>query len=111
MSSLFTLNVCHLHHPLSNCTASEFTTKLWSGWVPMMVWTKDALEWRWKVDNNQIVPIMTDMKAAPNNLLKMIIAIANRVHLTVVAGDMGYHAMLDVDHAKLIHVTTHTTIT
>ena len=32
----------------------------------------DALEWRWKVDNNQMVPIMTDMKAAPDNLLKMI---------------------------------------
>ena len=42
-SPLFTLDVCHLlvHHPLSNSTASEFTTKLWSGWVRM-----DALEWR-----------------------------------------------------------------
>ena len=37
-------------------------------------------------------------------------AIANRVNLTVVAGDMGYHVMLDVAHAKLVHVTTHTTI-
>ena len=24
----------------------------------------DALEWGWKVDNNQMIPIMTDMKAA-----------------------------------------------
>ena len=32
----------------------------------------DALEWRKKVDNNQMVPIMTDMKASPDNLLKMI---------------------------------------
>ena len=32
----------------------------------------DALEWGGKVDNNQMVPIMTDMKAAPDNLLKMI---------------------------------------
>ena len=24
----------------------------------------DALEWGWKVDNNQMVPIMTDMKVA-----------------------------------------------
>ena len=70
-SPLFTLKVCHLHHPLSNSTASEFTTKLWSGWVLMMLWM--LLEWRWKVDNNQImVPIMTDMKAAPDNPLKMI---------------------------------------
>ena len=42
-----------------------------------MVWTgtddgMNALEWGWKVDNNQIVPIMTDMKAASDNLLKMI---------------------------------------
>ena len=35
---LFTLNVCHLHYPLSISTASEFTTKLWSAWVLMMVW-------------------------------------------------------------------------
>ena len=42
-----------------------------------MVWmgTDDgmnALEWGWKVDNNQTVPIMTDMKDAPDNLLKII---------------------------------------
>ena len=53
--------------------------------------------------------------------------VANRVHLTIfniitllitlyivsiiVAGDMGYRAILDVDHAKLIHVTTHAAIT
>ena len=37
-SLLFTLNVCHLHHPLPNSTASEFTTKLWSGWVLLMAW-------------------------------------------------------------------------
>ena len=38
-SPLFTLDVCYLlvHHPLSNSTASEFTTNLWSGWVLMMV--------------------------------------------------------------------------
>ena len=36
-SPLVTLNVCHLHHPLPNSTASEFTAKLWSGWVLMMV--------------------------------------------------------------------------
>ena len=35
----------------------------------IVVWTgtddgMNALEWRWKVDNNQMVPIMTDMKAA-----------------------------------------------
>ena len=40
----------------------------------IMVWMgtddgMDALDWRWKVDNNQMVPIMTDMKAAPDNLL------------------------------------------
>ena len=43
----------------------------------IMVWMgtddgMDALEWGGKVDNNQMVPIMTDMKAAPDNLLKMI---------------------------------------
>ena len=43
----------------------------------IMVWMStddgiDALEWGWKVDNNQVVLIMTDMKAAPDNLLKMI---------------------------------------
>ena len=32
----------------------------------------DALEWGWKVDNNQMVQIMTDMKGAPGNLMKMI---------------------------------------
>ena len=42
-----------------------------------MVWMgtddgMDALDWGWKIDNNQMVPIMTDMKAAPDNLLKMI---------------------------------------
>ena len=31
ISPLFTLNVCHLYHPLPNSTASEFTTILWSG--------------------------------------------------------------------------------
>ena len=36
-SPLVTLNVCHLHHPLPNSTTSELTTKLWSGWVLMMV--------------------------------------------------------------------------
>ena len=60
----------------------------------IMVWMgtddgMDALDWGWNVDNNQMVPIMTDMKAGPDNLLKMIPAIANRVHLTVVARDMG----------------------
>ena len=32
----------------------------------------DALDWGWKVDNNLMVPIMTDMNAALDNILKMI---------------------------------------
>ena len=32
----------------------------------------DALEWGRKVDNNQMVQIMTDTKGAPGNLMKMI---------------------------------------
>ena len=31
-----------------------------------------ALEWGWKVDNNQMVQIMMDTKGAPGNLMKMI---------------------------------------
>ena len=43
----------------------------------IMVWMgtddgMDVLDLWWKLDNNQMVPIMTDMKAAPDNLLKMI---------------------------------------
>ena len=43
----------------------------------IMVWmgTDDgmnALEWGWKVDNNKMVQIMTDMKAVSDNLLTMI---------------------------------------
>ena len=82
-----------------------------------MVWIgtddgMDALEWGWKVDNNQMVPIMTDTKASPDNLLKMIHCNCGSCppHC-IVAGDMDYHAMLDADHGKLIYVTTHTTIT
>ena len=67
-SSLFTLSVCHLHHPLPNSTASEFTTKLWSGWVLIPNDGMEALEWGWKVDNNQMVPIMTDMKAVSTSM-------------------------------------------
>ena len=32
----------------------------------------DDLDWGWKVDNNQMVLIMTETKAAPDNPMKMI---------------------------------------
>lgn len=43
----------------------------------IMVWIQrehdmDPLNWGWKREQNQYVPIMTEMNAAPENLLKMI---------------------------------------
>lgn len=43
----------------------------------MMVWMGkdndlDACEWGWKLEGGQLVPIESDMNAAPDNLLKMI---------------------------------------
>ena len=51
-----------------HCLRVYYQIMVWMGTDDGM----DALDWGWKVDNNQMVPIMTEMKAAPDNLLKMI---------------------------------------
>ena len=58
-------------------TASS--TKLHSPRVyyQMMVWIGkesdiDVLNWGWKLEDNQLIPVMSDMNAAPDKLLKMI---------------------------------------
>ena len=43
----------------------------------IMVWIgmesdMDPLKWGWKLESNQMLPIMSTMKVAPENLLKMI---------------------------------------
>ena len=32
----------------------------------------NPVDWGWNLDNNQYVPVMSDMNAAPDTLLKMI---------------------------------------
>ena len=71
----------------------------------IMVWIgtddgMDALEWGWKVDNNQTVLL----KMTHYNCESCLPHCSCRI-------DMCNHAMLDVDHTKLIHVTTYATIT
>ena len=43
----------------------------------LMVWIGrgsdiDVLNWGWKLEENHFIPIMCDMNAAPDNLLKMV---------------------------------------
>ena len=43
----------------------------------IMAWTGqesdlNVLDWGWRCDDNQLVPVMTDLSAAPDNLMKMI---------------------------------------
>ena len=61
-------------HPLQllqNTTASEFTPKYWSGKV---VVSKSGLcmEWEWKKGDGKLVPVLTNLLPAPDELLKMI---------------------------------------
>ena len=51
-----------------HCLRVYYQIMVWMGTDDDM----EVLDWGWKLDNNQMVPIMTDMKAAPDNLLKMI---------------------------------------
>ena len=61
-----------------------------------MVWTEqegdmDVTNWGWKLEENSLIPIMSEMNAAPDILLKMIIATAQLLaqHFVVAVDDMG----------------------
>ena len=81
-----------------------------------MVWTEqegdmDVTNWGWKLEENSLIPIMSEMNAAPDILLKMIIATAQLLaqHFVVAVDDMGYPVILSVDSANWMNVTIHIT--
>ena len=58
-------------------TASSTKFHCLRTYYQIMVWMEkeggiDVINWGWKLEDNKLVPIMTEMKAAPDNLLKMI---------------------------------------
>ena len=61
----------YCHHERTNIADPEITSKskLWYGWERQV--KMNPIEWGWKVDNNQLVPVMTQNHAAPDKLLKI----------------------------------------
>ena len=51
-----------------HCLRAYYQVMIWIGTDKSM----SVLDWGWKSDNDQMVPIMTDMNTAPDNLLPMI---------------------------------------
>jgi hypothetical protein len=58
-------------------TASSTKFHCLRTYYQIMVWTEregdiDVMNWGWKLEDNNLVPIMSEMNAAPDNLIKMI---------------------------------------
>ena len=51
-----------------HCFRVYFQTMTWMGTDNDL----DPLKWGWRLENNQLIPIMSDMNAAPETLLKMV---------------------------------------
>jgi len=51
-----------------HCRRAYYQIMVWMGMAQDM----DAMSWGWKVEDNQFVPVMSKMNAAPDNLLKVI---------------------------------------
>ena len=62
----------------------------------------DVVNWEWKLESNQLVPIVTQMNAASDNFLMMIHR--EIVLLVAAVGNVDYRVMQDVNHAKLAHI-------
>ena len=51
-----------------HCLRVYFQTKTWMG----MDSDVDPLNWGWRLEDNQLIPIMSDMNAAPDTPVKMV---------------------------------------
>jgi len=71
----------------------------------------DAVNWGWSMQNHQLIPIMSQMIAAPESLLKIIHCNCSSAcrHSAVLAEDTDCHALLRADHANFRTVTIRTT--
>ena len=97
-------------------TASSTKFHCLRAYYQIMVWTEqegdmDVTNWGWKLEENSLIPIMSEMNAAPDILLKMIIATAQLLaqHFVVAVDDMGYPVILSVYSANWMNVTIHIT--
>ena len=58
-----------------HCRRTYFQIMIWIGKQDGM----DAVKWWWNVENDQLIPIMSQMTAAPDSLLKVIHCVSLRV--------------------------------
>ena len=63
------------------------------------------------MQDNRLVPLMSTMNAAPENLLKIIHCSSSTAckHCAALVECMDYHVQMSVDRANLKNVTIHTT--
>ena len=64
----------------------------------------DVVNWEWKLEGNQLVPIVTQMNAAFDNFLIMIHCNRETVLLVAAVENVDSRVMQDVNHAKLAHI-------
>ena len=64
----------------------------------------DPLDWRWRLEDNQLIPIMSDMNSAYWKWYTVIVQLVV-VALIAVAENMGFCAPLPEDPANLHSVT------
>ena len=85
-----------------------FQTTVWMGMANEM----NPIEWGWKMESDELIPVMTDKNAAPDKILKVIHCnCSGDANLLNAAADvMDSPALLLVDLAKLISVTIQTTL-
>ena len=70
----------------------------------------DPRNWAWNLQDNRLVPVMSTMNAAPDNLLKIIHGNCSTACKTLRCSRRRYgHVQLSVDRARLKNVTIHRT--
>jgi hypothetical protein len=68
---LLHLSVCHQLRLQQNFILEGFIIKSWSGWAQMMA-SMDATKWGWYQQDNNYIPTMLNMNAAPPSFLKVV---------------------------------------
>ena len=86
---------------LPNCIIVEHTTRSWAGKDEGM----DPRNWGWILQDNRLVPPMSTMNVAPDNMLKSIhfncSTVCKTLRCSCRSQGMGYHVQLSVDRPKL----------
>ena len=91
------------HH----CRRAYYQVRVWAGKEEGM----DPRNWGWNLQDNRLVPVMSTMNAAPDNMLKIIHGNCSTACKTLRCScrRYGLPCTTSVDRAKLKNVTIHRT--